>query len=203
LVSGFSPPILAIDTRGVGVTRSFAHPSQVMAVDAARSDPSTPRARARAHATQQGEQERVARKRERRLRRRERREQRDEEFRLREQQGLSPPATSEDSSEEEEEEEEEEEDDGGRALPERWEPTPPSHRKPQRRQESRCLGRAQERPSPGGPRQKRRGPRRCRQAAWSCLRAWQRRLGARRRQHRPRPQRPLSPRGRGSAASPP
>jgi hypothetical protein len=64
----------------------------------------------------------VARKRERRLRRRECRERRDEEFRLREQQGLSPQVTSEDSSSEEDEEE----DDGGQALPDRWEPTPPS-----------------------------------------------------------------------------
>jgi hypothetical protein len=52
----------------------------------------------RAHAAQRQEQERVARRMERRLRRRERREGRDEEFRLREQHGLSPPATSEDSS---------------------------------------------------------------------------------------------------------
>jgi hypothetical protein len=60
------------------------------------------------------------RKKEKRIRRRERREQRDEEFRLREQQGLSPPATSEDSSLGEEEES-----DGARALAERWAPSPP------------------------------------------------------------------------------
>jgi hypothetical protein len=72
---------------------------------------------------QRREQERVARRKERRLRRHERRERRDEEFRLREQLGLSPPAMSKDSSLEEEEEEE---DDGGCALPERWEPTPPT-----------------------------------------------------------------------------
>jgi hypothetical protein len=63
----------------------------------------------------------VARKREKRLRRRERRERRDEDFRLREQLGLSSPATSEYSSSDEEEEE----DDRGQALPDRWEPTPP------------------------------------------------------------------------------
>jgi hypothetical protein len=43
--------------------------------------------------TQRWEQEQAARKKEKRIRRRERREQKDEEFRLREQQGLSPPAT--------------------------------------------------------------------------------------------------------------
>jgi hypothetical protein len=51
------------------------------------------------------------RKKERRTRRRERREQRDEEYRLREQQGLSPLVTSEYSSLGEEEES-----DGGHAL---------------------------------------------------------------------------------------
>jgi hypothetical protein len=48
--------------------------------------------RARACAAQRREQERAARK-ERGIRRRERREQRGEEFRLLEQQGLSPPVT--------------------------------------------------------------------------------------------------------------
>jgi hypothetical protein len=49
---------------------------------------------------------------ERKLRRREHLEQYDEKFRLREQQGLSPPlAPANSSSEEEEEEEEEEEND--------------------------------------------------------------------------------------------
>jgi hypothetical protein len=70
---------------------------------------------------QQREQERAAWKKERGIRLRERREQRDEEFRLHEQQGLSPPVMSEYSSEEEEEEEES---DGGQAPPERWEPAP-------------------------------------------------------------------------------
>jgi hypothetical protein len=56
-----------------------------MAVDAARSDPPTPRARVRTRAAQRWEQERAARKKEKRIRRRERREQKDEEFRLREQ----------------------------------------------------------------------------------------------------------------------
>jgi hypothetical protein len=55
---------------------------------------------------QRREQERAARKKERRIRWRERQEQRDEEFRLHELQGLSPPATSEYSSSGEGEEEE-------------------------------------------------------------------------------------------------
>jgi hypothetical protein len=64
----------------------------------------------------------VARKKEQRIRWRERREQRDEEHRLCEQQGLSPPATSEYSSSGEGEEEESD------GPPERWEPAPPSPR---------------------------------------------------------------------------
>jgi hypothetical protein len=71
------------------------------------------------------EQELAAHKKEKRIRQRERREQRSEEFRLREQRGLSSPATSEYSSSDEKEEEGS---DGGRALPERWEPAPPSPR---------------------------------------------------------------------------
>jgi hypothetical protein len=59
----------------------------------------------------------VARWRERATRHRERREQRSEEYRLREQQGLSSPGTEEYSSLDEEEEEEEEA--RGQALPDR------------------------------------------------------------------------------------
>jgi hypothetical protein len=66
----------------------------------------------------------VARKRERATRHRERREWRSEEYQLREQQGLSSPGTEEYSSSDEEEEEEEEV--RGQALPDRWEPAPPS-----------------------------------------------------------------------------
>jgi hypothetical protein len=71
-------------------------------VNAVRSDLPTPRARGHARATQRQEQERVARKKERGIRCWERREQRDEEFQLREQQGLSPPTTSEYSFSDEE-----------------------------------------------------------------------------------------------------
>jgi hypothetical protein len=74
-------------------------------VHAARSDPPTPQVRSVARAAQLREQERAAWAKERRLRRRERREQYCEEYRLCEQQGLSPPGTLEGSSSEEEEEE--------------------------------------------------------------------------------------------------
>jgi hypothetical protein len=73
-------------------------------------------------AAQWREQEWAAHKKERGIRHL---EQRDEEFRLREQQGLPPPVTSEYSSSKEEEEEES---DGGQAPLERWEPAPPSLR---------------------------------------------------------------------------
>jgi hypothetical protein len=65
------------------------------------------------------------RKKEKWIRRQEHREQKSVEFRLHEQQGLSSPATLEYSTSDEEEGEES---DGGRALPERWEPRPPSPR---------------------------------------------------------------------------
>jgi hypothetical protein len=67
----------------------------------------------------------VVRKRERDARHRERRERRSEEFRLREQQGLSSPGMEEYSSPDEEEEEEEEEV-REQVLPDRWDPAPPS-----------------------------------------------------------------------------
>jgi hypothetical protein len=101
-----------------------------------------------ARAAQRREQERAARKKEKRIRRRERREQRSEEFRLREQQGLSSPVTSEYSSSDEKEES-----DGGRAFPERWEPVPPRP-EPRRRQKKQRLGRAWERLPPGSLRER-------------------------------------------------
>jgi hypothetical protein len=165
------------------VTQSFTRPMQVMAVDAARSDPPTPRARAHARAAQRQEQERVARKKEKRIRWRERREQCDEEFRLREQQGLSPPATSEDSSSGEEEES-----DGGRTLPERWEPSPPSPR----------AAEAAEEIAPGagvGAPTVRRPTREATRAAEMTGSAAVATPAA--------AERPPSPRGRGSGASPP
>jgi hypothetical protein len=111
----------------------------------------------------------VTQKKERGIRRRERWEQRDEEFRLREQQGLSPPVTSEYLSSEEEEEEES---DGGQA-PLRGGNLRPPHREPRRRWRNKHLGRARERPSPSGLQKRRRATRR--------------RLEVRRRQRRPWP----------------
>jgi hypothetical protein len=72
-------------------------------VNAARSDPPTPWAWAAARAAQQREQERAARAKEKKLRRRERLEQYNEEYRLRELQGLSLPLAPAKSSSEEEE----------------------------------------------------------------------------------------------------
>jgi hypothetical protein len=66
---------------------------QLVSVSAAKSEPPTPRSHTLARAAQQGERERVARRRERATRHRVRRERRNEEFRLREQQGLSSPGT--------------------------------------------------------------------------------------------------------------
>jgi hypothetical protein len=48
LVSRVPAPLRSIDSRGIVVIWSFTRPLQVMAVNAARSDPPTPRARARA-----------------------------------------------------------------------------------------------------------------------------------------------------------
>jgi hypothetical protein len=70
-------------------------------------------------------QERETREKERRIRWRESREQRDEEYRLREQQGLSPSATSKYSSSGGGEEDES---DRGQPPSERWDPAPPSPR---------------------------------------------------------------------------
>jgi hypothetical protein len=118
----------------------------MVSVSAAKSEPPTPRSCALTRAAQQRERERVARKKERATRHRERRERRSEEFRLREQQGLSSPGTEEYSSSDEEEEEEEEV--RGQALPDRWEPAP-LHRSRLRWKEWHRPGRARRRPPPG------------------------------------------------------
>jgi hypothetical protein len=125
LVSGFPLPPVLLARGASACLESLPVPLQIRAVNAARSDPPTPRSRAHAHAVQRREQVEAVRKRERNLRRRERRERRSEKFRLREQQGLSSPGTEEYSSSGEEEEEES---DGGRAPPETWQPLPPSPR---------------------------------------------------------------------------
>jgi hypothetical protein len=127
LVSGPSRP-LVLPIRGASTClKILLFSLQMVRVNAARSNPPTPRSRAHARAVQRREQVRVARRRERNARWCERREQRSEEFRLREQQGLSSPETEEySSSSEEEEEEGEEEEDRGQVLPDRWEPAPSS-----------------------------------------------------------------------------
>jgi hypothetical protein len=92
-------------------------------VQATRSDPSTPWAHATGRAAQQREREREALAKERRIRWRERLEQYNEEYRLREQQGLSPPPALANSSSDEEEES-----NGEQTTFDRWEPGPPSPR---------------------------------------------------------------------------
>jgi hypothetical protein len=149
-------------------------------VDGSRSDPPTPRAWAAARATQWREQERAAHARERGIRWRERREEHDEEYRLREQQGLSPPTTSANSSLEEEEEEES---DGGCHTPERCNPPPLSPRAaeeaPTASVDAPAVGSSME--EPAVPRRSQRAP------------LWRRQV---------RQGVPLNPRGRGSGASP-
>jgi hypothetical protein len=89
-------------------------------VNAARPDPPTPGARAAGRIAQRREREREAHAKEQRIRRRERLEQYNEEYRLSEQQGLSPPLAPVNSSSDEEEES-----DGGQATSDRWNPPPP------------------------------------------------------------------------------
>jgi hypothetical protein len=83
LVSGPSRP-LVLPIRGASTRPEILPVSlQMVRVNAARSDPPTPRSHAHARAVQRREQERVARRRERKARQCERWEQRSEEFRLR------------------------------------------------------------------------------------------------------------------------
>jgi hypothetical protein len=92
-------------------------------VHVAQSDPPTPRSHAAGRTAQQRERERAALAKERRIRWRERLEQYNEEYRLREQQGLSPPLDLVNSSSGKEEES-----DWERTDSNRWEPAPPSSR---------------------------------------------------------------------------
>jgi hypothetical protein len=78
-VSVGSPPFSFIPLRHAIVAVTFHSSQQRVVMNAARSDPSTPRARACTCAAQRREQERAMRKKERRIRRRERREKRDED----------------------------------------------------------------------------------------------------------------------------
>jgi hypothetical protein len=67
LVSRVPALLRSFDLWSIVVIWSFTRPLQVMAVNAARSDPPTPRARARARAALRREQERAARKKEKRI----------------------------------------------------------------------------------------------------------------------------------------
>jgi hypothetical protein len=169
----------------------FTRPLQVMVVHAAQSDPPTPRARARARAAQRRELERAPHK-ERSIRRREHREQRSEEFRLREQQGLSSPGTSEYSLLDEEEEEES---DGGRAPLERWESSPPLPRAAEATEETA--------PGAGAGAPAARHPTREATRAVEAPARDAEMAGARRWPRRRWLQRPPSPRGRGNKGFPP
>jgi hypothetical protein len=91
----------------------------MVTVNTARSDPPTPRARAAGRAAQRREQERAARAKAKRLRRWKRLEQYNEEYRLHEQQGRSPPPAPANSSSDKEEES-----DGERTTSDRWELAP-------------------------------------------------------------------------------
>jgi hypothetical protein len=91
-------------------------------LNVARSDPSMPWARATGRTAQQREPEWAARAKEKKIRWRQHLEQHNEEYRLREQQGLSPPPAPVNSSLEEEES------DGERTTSDRWEPMPLSSR---------------------------------------------------------------------------
>jgi hypothetical protein len=94
----------------------------VVNVHVAQSDSPTPRSQAAGRAAQQQERDRATLAKERRIRQEERLDQYNEEYWLREQQGLSPlPALANSSSHEEES-------DGGRSTSDRWEPAPPSPR---------------------------------------------------------------------------
>jgi hypothetical protein len=75
----------------------------MVSLSAAKSNLPTPDSLALGRASQQRERERAPRKKERAKRHRQRRERRNEEYRLREQQGLSSPGTEEYSSSKEEE----------------------------------------------------------------------------------------------------
>jgi hypothetical protein len=142
-------------------------------VDAARSDPPTPRARAAARAAQRWKQERAACAKERGIGRRERREQQSEESQLREQQGLPPRR--------------------------RWR----THRRRRRRRRRRVTGGAPpERCNPLPPSPRASWWRPLRGYQWKSPLAPQRYQRAPRWHRRVRKRRPLNPRGRGSGASP-
>jgi hypothetical protein len=105
------------------LTRRHGLCLQLVTVHAARSDQLTPRAQAAGRAVQQRERERAALTKEKKIWRKERLDRYNEEYRLREQQGLSPLTVLANSLSDEEEES-----DGEQITSDRWEPVPPSPR---------------------------------------------------------------------------
>jgi hypothetical protein len=95
---------------------------QPVTVHTARSNPSRPLSQAAGRAAQQWERHRAAHTKERRIRRQERLDQYNEEYRLCEQQGLSPPPALVNLSSDVKES------DGEQTTSDRWEPAPPSPR---------------------------------------------------------------------------
>jgi hypothetical protein len=118
LVSTIFPPL--VGSCFVFFIRPDNPRSQLVTVHVARSDPPTPLSQVAGRAAQEREQERAALAKERKIRRRERLEQYNEEHWLREQQGLSPPPALANSLSDEEESNEE------WTTSNRWEPAHPS-----------------------------------------------------------------------------
>jgi hypothetical protein len=118
LASTVFPPL--VGSRFTFFIHSDNPHSQLVTVHTTRSDPPTPRSQAAGRAAQEREWAALAK--ERKIRWRERLEYYNEEYRLREQQGLSPPPALANSSLDEEESDEE------RTTSDRWEPAPPSPR---------------------------------------------------------------------------
>jgi hypothetical protein len=191
LVSGLFPPFLSSSARCRRDPDVSSFPAEGGRERSAVRPAHAPGPGART--VQRREQERAARK-ERGIRRRERREQRDEEFRLREQHGISPRRHWRIRRREMKRRRRAM---GDRPLLRGGNLRPPD-REPRRRRRSTHLGRARKRPPPGVLRKRKRAPRRCRCASRRCRRAPRRHLEARRWRRRPWPQRPSSPRGRGS-----
>jgi hypothetical protein len=183
LVSRIPAPLRSIDSWSIVVIRSSTRPLQVMAVNAARSDPPTRRDRARAQRSGGSKSGRRARR---------RRGSDDESAENREVKSSgctrswdSPPqrlwSTHRRTTRRRRA--------MGDGLPLRGGSLRPSRPEPGRRQRRQRLGRAWERPPPSSLRERRRAPRG--------------RLGVQRRPRRRRRQRPPSPQGRGNGDSPP
>jgi hypothetical protein len=190
LVSRAPAPFRSTDSWSIVVIRSFTRPLQVMAVNAARSDPPTPRARARVRRSDGNKSGRRARR---------RRGSGDGNARNREVRSSgcasswdSPPRRLRSTRRQTRRRRRV----MGDMLSPRGGSLRPPRPEPWRRQRRQRLGRARERPPPGSLQERRCAP-------WRCRRAPRCRLGVGRWPRRRRPQRPPSPRGRGSGDSPP